>query len=122
MVNASIVPAGLKYQKLLLDSLAVLTVLKKRVKVKINEAGLKDLKDHLVDVGRKIYYVRRNTKVLARLLERAKPLEDDKRAKLYFEKLKPLMEHIRRHVDDLERVVSDESWDLPKYREMLFVK
>jgi glutamine synthetase len=32
------------------------------------------------------------------------------------------MEHVRKHVDDLERVISDEHWDLPKYREMLFLK
>ena len=43
-------------------------------------------------------------------------------AELYFEDLKPLMDHIRRHVDALECVVSDEHWDLPKYREMLFIK
>ena len=41
---------------------------------------------------------------------------------LYFDEVKPLMEHIRRHVDALEQVVSDEHWDLPKYREMLFIK
>ena len=50
------------------------------------------------------------------------PPSPGKKAKLYFDELKPLMEHIRRHVDDLERVVSDEDWDLPKYREMLFIK
>jgi glutamine synthetase len=49
-------------------------------------------------------------------------VSDEKRAKLYFEELRPLMEHIRRHVDDLECVVSDDAWDLPKYREMLFIK
>jgi glutamine synthetase type III len=32
------------------------------------------------------------------------------------------MEHIRKHADLLEGVMSDEHWDLPKYREMLFVK
>jgi len=31
------------------------------------------------------------------------------------------MEHIRRHCDELECVVADELWDLPKYREMLFI-
>lgn len=33
----------------------------------------------------------------------------------------PLMEEIRQHVDDLEMVVDDELWTLPKYREMLFI-
>jgi len=122
MVNASVVPAGLKYQKLLSDNLAVLTDLKKGAGVKLDTAVVNDLKEHLADVSSKIYYVRRNTREMIKLLDKAKTVSDEKRAKMYYEELKPLMEHIRKHVDDLERVVSDESWDLPKYREMLFVK
>jgi glutamine synthetase len=56
------------------------------------------------------------------LLEKAKKVSDEKRAELYFNELKPLMEHIRRHADALECVVPDDTWDLPKYREMLFIK
>lgn len=122
MVNASVVPAGLEYQKLLSDNLEVINLLKKGAVVKLDPAVVNDLKEHLADVSSKIYYVRRNTKVMIGLLEKATKISDEKRAKLYFDELKPLMEHIRRHVDDLERVVSDESWDLPKYREMLFIK
>ena len=122
MVNASVVPAGLEYQKLLSDNLEVLSLLKKSAGVKLDMAAFNDLKEHLVDVSAKIYYVRRNTKVMIGLMDKAKKVSDEKRAQLYYEELKPLMEHIRRHVDDLERVVSDESWDLPKYREMLFIK
>ncbi|MGA2775274.1 MAG: glutamine synthetase III [Candidatus Omnitrophota bacterium] len=122
MVNASVVPAGLKYQKLLSDNLAVLTELKKGAGVKLDTAVVNDLKEHLADVSSKIYYVRRNTKVMLNLMDKAKSVSDEKRAKVYYEELRPLMEHIRRHVDDLECVVSDETWDLPKYREMLFVK
>jgi len=122
MVNASVVPAGLKYQKLLSDNLAVLTDLKKGAGVKLDAAVVNDLKEHLADVSSKIYYVRRNTKAMMGLMDKAKKASDEKRAEVYYKELKPLMEHIRRHVDDLECVVSDESWDLPKYREMLFVK
>ncbi|MCX5710066.1 MAG: glutamine synthetase III, partial [Candidatus Omnitrophica bacterium] len=122
MVNASVVPAGLKYQKLLSDNLSVLTELKKGAGVKLDAAVVNDLKEHLADVSSKIYYVRRNTKVMLGLMDKAKKLSNEKRAEVYYQDLKPLMEHIRRHVDDLECVVSDESWDLPKYREMLFVK
>jgi glutamine synthetase len=122
MVSASIVPAGLEYQKLLSDNLAVLTGLKKGAGVKLDVAVVGDLKEHLADVSSKIYYVRRNTKEMIKLMDKAHSVSDEKRARIYYEDLKPLMEHIRRHVDDLERVVSDEIWDLPKYREMLFVK
>ena len=122
MVNASIVPAGLEYQKLLSDNLAVLTSLKKGGAVKLDAAVVNDLKEHLADVSSKIYYVRRNTKEMIKLLEKATAVSAEKRAEVYYKDLKPLMEHIRRHVDDLEKVVSDEHWDLPKYREMLFIK
>jgi glutamine synthetase len=59
---------------------------------------------------------------MVKLLEKAKKVSDEKRAELYFNELKPLMEHIRRHADALECVVPDDAWDLPKYREMLFIK
>jgi glutamine synthetase len=122
MVNASIIPAGFKYQKLLSDNLSVLESLKKSGDVKLDAAALADQKDHLGEVVAKIYYVRRNAAEMTKLLEKAAGIESEERAKLYFEELKPLMEHIRRHVDALERVVADDLWDLPKYREMLFIK
>ena len=122
MVNSCIVPAGCEYEQLLADNLLKLTQLKKEVKLELDAAVLNDQKAHLSEVAQKIYYVRRNSKELEKLLEKAAGLHHEERAELYFEELKPLMEHIRKHVDALERVVSDEHWDLPKYREMLFVK
>ncbi|MDD4894078.1 MAG: glutamine synthetase III [Candidatus Omnitrophica bacterium] len=122
MVNASIVPAGCEYEKLLTDILGGLVSLKKSAKLALDLKALADQKEHLSEVVSKIYYVRRNALEMAKLLEKAKKLDGHARAKTYFEELKPLMEHIRRHTDALECVVSDEHWDLPKYREMLFVK
>ena len=122
MVNASIVPAGYKYEKLLASTLYQLIKLKKDAGLSVDAAALKDKKEHLSDIISKIYYVRRNATEMVKLLEKAKKASDEKRAELYFKELKPLMEHIRRHVDALECVVSDDAWDLPKYREMLFIK
>ena len=34
----------------------------------------------------------------------------------------PLMAKVRAHADELEHVVADQYWPLPKYREMLFIK
>ena len=122
MVNASIVPAGYEYQKLLADNLKLLMALAQKGGVKIDKKAIDDQKKHLADVAQKIYYVRRNADEMTRLLEKAQKLHHEERAKVYFEELKPLMEHIRKHADALECVVSDEHWDLPKYREMLFIK
>lgn len=122
MVNASIVPAGYEYEKLLAETLSDLVHLQEDADLKVEKAVTTDRKEHLADVAGKIYYVRRNTKEMINLLEKAQKLDAEARAKLYFDELKPLMEHIRRHADALECVVSDEHWDLPKYREMLFIK
>jgi glutamine synthetase len=122
MVNASVVPAGYKYENLLVSTLRELAELEKGVDLKVDQAALQDKKEHLNEVISKIYYVRRNVNEMDKLLEQAKKLSDEKRAEFYFKELKPLMEHIRRHADALECVVSDDAWDLPKYREMLFIK
>ncbi len=122
MVNASVVPAGYKYERLLASALDKLVRLKKSVGLKVNPAALADKKAHLSEVVSSIYYVRRNTIEMVKLLEKAKKLNDEKRAGVYFSQLKPLLEHIRKHVDQLECVVADDAWDLPKYREMLFIK
>jgi glutamine synthetase len=122
MVNASVVPAGYEYEKLLAATLDELVRLEKSAGLEVDNNALKDKKGHLSDVVSKIYYVRKNSSQMLKLLEKAKGASDEKRAELFFKELKPLMEHIRKHVDQLECVVSDDAWDLPKYREMLFIK
>jgi len=121
MVNASVVPAGYKYEQLLARALSELITLKKISGLRVEVAALQDKKEHLSDIVAKIYYVRRNAREMIKLLVKARQLSNEKRAQFYFQELKPLMEHIRRHVDALETVVPDDTWDLPKYREMLFI-
>jgi glutamine synthetase len=122
MVNASVVPAGYKYENLLAATLHELLDLEKSADLKIEPRALADKKKHLSEAISKIYYVRRTTNEIDKLLEKARQLNDEKRAELYFKELKALMEHVRKHADELECVVSDDTWDLPKYREMLFIK
>ena len=121
MVNANVVPSGLDYQSQLAKVVNDLTQLKENAGLMVDDAAYADLKEHLSEVTYKIFYVRKNTLAMAKLLEKAAGLEGAEKAEMYFNELKPLMEHIRRHCDDLETVISDEHWDLPKYREMLFV-
>lgn len=40
----------------------------------------------------------------------------------YHDHVVPKMDEIRRQIDKLELIVSDEWWTLPKYRELLFIK
>jgi glutamine synthetase len=48
----------------------------------------------------------------------------DVRAKAisYCDKVKTYFDTIRYHVDKLELIVDDESWPLPKYREMVTIR
>lgn len=122
MVNASIVPNAFDYQGVLLTNLKGLIELKDKAGVRFLDPSLEDLKTHLAEVTEMIYYVRKNTHVLLEFLEGTHSLDEEEKASRYFSELKPIMEHIRKHADLLEGVMSDEHWDLPKYREMLFVK
>jgi glutamine synthetase len=121
MVNSSIIPPGLEYEKLLAQNCSQLALLKNQAKLKLEAKALDDQKEHLSEVVSKIYYVRHNTKEMMGLLEKFQTLSPEKKAKEFFEKIKPYMEHIRKHADALECVVSDQNWELPKYREMLFI-
>jgi glutamine synthetase len=122
MVNSSIVPPALEYEEMLADNLTKLAALKKQAGLKLDAKAFDDHKVHLADVVAMIYYVRHNTREMIGLMHKSEHLSPEKKAELFFEKTKPSMEHIRKHVDALECVVSDEHWDLPKYREMLFIK
>ncbi|MDD2626072.1 MAG: glutamine synthetase III [Candidatus Methanomethylophilus sp.] len=39
----------------------------------------------------------------------------------YHDKMIPMLEEIRKHVDSLEMMIDDQMWPLPKYRELLFI-
>jgi glutamine synthetase len=45
---------------------------------------------------------------------------DEKKADYLYNDLKPHIERIREHIDQLELIMPDDMWELPKYREMLF--
>jgi glutamine synthetase len=44
------------------------------------------------------------------------------RALAFHDTVVPIMEEIRKHVDELEMWVDDQLWTLPKYRELLFIR
>ena len=53
--------------------------------------------------------------------KKANRIEDiAERAKVYSREVKGMMEKIRTSVDNLEMLIDDEVWPLPKYRELLF--
>ena len=44
------------------------------------------------------------------------------RALAFHDTVVPIMEDIRKHVDELEMWIDDQLWTLPKYRELLFIR
>jgi glutamine synthetase len=44
------------------------------------------------------------------------------RAIAFHDTIVPIMEDIRKHIDELEMWVDDQLWTLPKYRELLFTR
>ncbi len=52
----------------------------------------------------------------------AKVHDEDKHCERLGREMRPLMQEVREAADLLERLVDDDLWPLPKYREMLFVK
>ena len=53
----------------------------------------------------------------------ANRIEDiHQRAIAYYDEVNPKMEAIRNEIDNLEMIVEDGLWTLPKYREMLFIR
>jgi len=80
------------------------------------EGAVEDRKELFTELTADILYIRRNIKAMLDLLKKAEATEIEDKCRIYFSQLKPLMEHIRRHVDDLESKMPDEMWVLPKYK------
>ncbi len=70
-----------------------------------------------------INVVRTNVLDMVNARKKANVIEDVReKAIAYDETVKSYFDTIRYHVDKLERLVSDEKWPLPKFRELLFIK
>jgi len=75
-----------------------------------------NISDHISAIKKLVYEMieeRKKANVITDLYEKAKAYEDN---------VKPYFEEIREHIDKLERIVDNEKWPLPKYREMLFTR
>lgn len=120
MVDSSVVPSGIKYQGVLAHNLEVLMHLSEKG-LELDADSLEDQKKHLKDITNMIFYVRNNIREMIKLIAELDKTDDEKKARLYYDKLKSLMAHVRRHADELESVLPDDIWELPKYREMLFI-
>jgi glutamine synthetase len=112
-----VIPAAVKYQNILIE----------------NVKGIKDIfgNDYLnycsseIETLKKIStYINNVSADVEGLVEaRKKANRIDaiaERAKVYSHEVKDMMEKVRMSADNLEMLIDDEMWPLPKYRELLF--
>ena len=121
MVNTQILPPAYEFQTNVASGLDVLLDYVENEIVTMTNGVVEDRKELFTDLSNNIYYIRKNVKELNALILKADGLGEIERADLYFNDVKPVLEHIRKHVDELEAVMPDSLWDLPKYKEMLFI-
>ncbi len=95
-----------------------------------NVQGLKNLglieeseahKNQLIKISNHLEGMISNIEILEEERAKAKNLDPVAMADAYTIKIKPLFDLIRFHADKLELIVDDKHWQLPKYRELLFL-
>ena len=121
IVNTQVLPDACEYQNDIAGGMEILNDVVASGKINLISGVLDDRKEMLESLSADIYYVRKNVREMGLMLEKAEHMDVEKRTAFFFSDLKPHMAHVRKHVDALEKVMPDSSWQLPKYREMLFI-
>lgn len=119
LVINHIIPAAKRYQNVLLQkALGVKQVFSESEAATLNEQDLQLIRRIENHTGAIVARVEEMNKERAH----ANHIDNQReRAITFHDKVVPLMEDIRNHVDDLEMVIDDQLWPLPKYRELLFI-
>jgi glutamine synthetase len=113
-----VIPAAVRYQNILIE----------------NIKGMKDIfgEEYAVLCASEIETLRRistyinnlssDVDALVNARKKANVIEDiAQRAKMYSTDVRNMMDKIRENADNLELLIDDETWPLPKYRELLFI-
>jgi glutamine synthetase len=114
-----ILPAAIGYQSALVENVLglneILGAADAKSATKTQVGLIKSISEHINQMKDAM------DKVSAERAKLAK-LDLEKQAEAYSAKVKPLMDEVRVHADALELIVEDESWPLPKMREILFTR
>ena len=119
LVINHVLPAAKRYQSLLLEKVA-------HVKQVFDSEEAKALNEQDCLLIRRIEghasAIIAGVDQMTSLRITANHIEDQRqRALAFHDTIVPIMENIRKHVDELEMWIDDQLWTLPKYRELLFV-
>lgn len=117
MSSTYILPPAIKYQNILIENIKGLKELG------LNEYHYESQMQILQKISEHINAINKNVKAMIEARKVANAIEDTReRALAYCFDVKNHFDPIRYHADKLELLVSDEFWELPKYRELLFLK
>ena len=117
--------ADLVYTTVIPPSIEYLTTLAKNVRT-LKKAGMEtgDAQRHIINrISVHIDEAKQLTDAMVEARKRANKEDNtEKQAIMYCKEVKELFDQIRYHSDKLEQLVNDKLWQLPKYRELLFIK
>jgi glutamine synthetase len=115
-----IIPVVTRYQSVLIDNVHKVMAIFDEEKAKRVSANNITL---IEKISEHESFIVENVKKLvdARKVANKIPNEREK-AIAYHDTVAPMIEAIRYHIDELEMIVDDEMWSLPKYRELLFIR
>ncbi len=75
------------------------------------------------DIAHRTIFIKEKVDELVNARKVANKIEHEReKAIAYHDKIFPMLEEIRYHIDKLELIVDNEMWTLPKYRELLFIR
>lgn len=117
LASTYILPAAIKYQNVLIKNIKGLKELGfDEISYASQAQIVKNISQHINVIGDRVKSMIEARKV-------ANEVEDSrKKAIMYCDEVKKYFDEIRYHVDKLELLVDDEYWELPKYRELLFLR
>ena len=115
-----IIPVATKYQSALVDNVY-------KIQQTFPTDRAKELCAYNVDLIEKINkhlnFIVENVDLMVEERKKANKIESEReKAIIYHDKIEPFFDNIRYHIDKLELIVEDETWPLPKYRELLFIR
>jgi glutamine synthetase len=113
---SQVIPAATTYQKGLAKAI---TGAREALGKAVDFTAQQELLKRVVDLVNKIYAA--NKDVLAGIGKAAAIHDEQKKAEMLCSKVKTKMNELREYVDELEGLVDDELWPLPKFWEMLFI-
>lgn len=121
MVNTQVLPVAYDFQIEVGNGLDVVKEMAEDETIPIPIHALDDRKEMFAKLTADIFYIRTHAGELVDMLAVAGRMENAEKADYLHTEITPHMKHVRHHVDDLESMAPDDLWEIPKYREMLFI-